>query len=288
MFVRICRGSLHIVVTVHYSLNDSLLRDTLMSEHNAFVMIVDDDAPFRSSIADYFRQHDFRVLEAASGEEALQVAQNGHIDVAIIDWLMPGINGLTLAATLRSLAPNLPIVMLTGRSDLDSQLEGFMYGIDDYWVKPFPLSLSIAKVQALLRRKESEVPTDELITLGTAVIDMRRRTITKNGQVHHMKDKEYGILRVLVAEQGAPVRRQSILARVWGYETLPITRTVDNYIVELRRKIEDDPRNPRYITTVSGLGYRLVREAPIVSSHEQELSPREEAKTVKPRRGVRV
>lgn len=231
-----------------------------MQDRNAFVMVVDDDDRFRASISDYYRQYDYRVLEAASGEEALQIVQNGHVDIAIIDWMMPGINGLTLAATLRSMAPNMPIVMLTGKSDLDSQLEGFMYGIDDYWVKPFPLSLSIAKVQALLRRRDSEHPTDEVFSLGNATIDMRKRSITKNGVVHQLKDKEYGILRVLVSEQGAPVRRQSILARVWGYESLPITRTVDNYIVELRRKIEDDPRDPKYIVTVSGLGYRLVRE----------------------------
>lgn len=231
-----------------------------MQDRNAFVLIVDDDELFRASISDYYRQYDYRVLEGSSGEEALQIVQNGHVDVAIIDWMMPGINGLTLAATLRSLAPNLPIVMLTGRADLDSQLEGFMYGIDDYWVKPFPLSLSIAKVQALLRRRDAESSPDEVFSLGTATIDMRKRSITKDGKVYQLKDKEFGILRVLVSEQGAPVRRQSILARVWGYETLPITRTVDNYIVDLRRKIEDDPRDPKYIVTVSGLGYRLIRE----------------------------
>ncbi len=253
-----------------------------MQDRNAFVLIVDDDELFRASISDYYRQYDYRVLEAGSGEEALHIVQNGHVDVAIIDWMMPGINGLTLATTLRSLSPNLPIVMLTGRADLDSQLEGFMYGIDDYWVKPFPMSLSIAKVQALLRRRDAEASPDDVFNLGTATIDMRKRAITKNGVVFQLKDKEFGILRVLVSEQGAPVRRQSILARVWGYETLPITRTVDNYIVELRRKIEDDPRDPKYIVTVSGLGYRLIREV----GQEHHHGGGQSLPVVKPRRSV--
>ncbi|MBU3740812.1 MAG: response regulator transcription factor [Candidatus Kapabacteria bacterium] len=237
---------------------DNLHRPT---ERDYTLLIIEDDERMRRSYADYFRHHGHRVIEAGSAEEAAEVADISHFDLAIVDWSLPGTDGVAFCTRLRAQRPDVPIVLLTGRADLDSQLEGYTYGVDDYWTKPFPLSLALVKVQALLRRHNHESIPNDRISFGDVVVDLHTRTVQRDGQHIELSDKEFGILRALLAEKGAPVRRQALLARVWGYESLPVTRTVDNYIVALRRKIEDDPAHPKYVLTVNGIGYRLHRDA---------------------------
>lgn len=230
------------------------------SERDYTILLVEDDERMRRSYADYFRHHGHRVIEAGSAEEASEITVGSYYDLAIVDWSLPGIDGVTFCTKLRGMRQDLPIVLLTGRADLDSQLEGFTYGVDDYWPKPFPLSLALVKIQALLRRhQQNSVPNDR-IAFGDVIVDLHTRTVHRGEHVVELSDKEFGILRALLAEKGAPVRRQALLARVWGYESLPVTRTVDNYIVALRRKIEDDPTHPKYVLTVNGIGYRLHRD----------------------------
>jgi len=231
------------------------------SERDYTVLLIEDDVRMRRSYADYFRHHGHRVLEAGSAEEAAEITESNHFDLAIVDWSLPGVDGVTFCTKLRSLRPDLPIVLLTGRADLDSQLEGYTYGVDDYWPKPFPLSLALVKIQALLRRHLQRAEPNDRIVLGDVVVDLHTRTVQRGDHIVELSEKEFGILRALLAEKGAPVRRQALLARVWGYESLPVTRTVDNYIVALRRKIEDDPTHPKYVLTVNGIGYRLHRES---------------------------
>ena len=225
------------------------------------IVLVDDDERFRRSFVDYFRRHGLTVLEAGTVEEAESIIAERVVAMAIVDWKLPGTDGITLCTRLRLNYPQLPLILLTARADLDSQLEGFTYGIDDYWPKPYPLSLAAAKARSILRRALVHSTSEDPFMLGNVTIDLRRRVIIRNNNVYAMKDKEYGILRVLAMEDGAPVRRETLLSRVWGYDALPVTRTVDNYIVSLRRKIEEDVRSPRYLLTVGGVGYRLNKDS---------------------------
>ncbi len=228
-----------------------------MVDRSLSILLVDDDERFRRSFMEYFRKHGLKIVEVGSSEEAEKLIAQSHIDLAIIDWTLPGTDGVELCSKLRTLYPEMPLVILTGRADLDSQLEGFTYGADDYWTKPFPMSLALAKVQAMLRKHNALTLRSDRIRMGDVEVDFRTRLVYRKGQRVDLSEKEYGILRTLALEDGAPVRRETLLARVWGYDSVPVTRTVDNYIVALRRKLEDDPARPQYLVTVGGIGYRL-------------------------------
>lgn len=231
-----------------------------MNERGMLILLVDDDQRYCRSFCEYFKKHGFKVIDAGSAEEAEKIIDTTHIDLAIIDWTLPGTDGVQLCSKLRTLHPEMPLVLLTGRADLDSQLEAYTYGADDYWTKPFPMSLAVAKVHAMLRKHVALTLHADRIRMGDVEVDFRTRTVHRNGQQVDLSEKEYGILRTLALEEGAPVRRETLLARVWGYEEVPVTRTVDNYIVALRRKLENDPARPRYLVTVGGIGYRLISD----------------------------
>ncbi|MEN9796142.1 MAG: hypothetical protein RLZZ150_1119 [Bacteroidota bacterium] len=228
-----------------------------MDERGMSIMLVDDDERYRRSFSEYFRKHGLKIVEVGSAEEAEKVVSHSHVDLAIIDWTLPDTDGVQLCSKLRTLYPEMPLVILTGRVDLDSQLEGYTYGADDYWTKPFPMSLALAKAQAMLRKHTALTLRADRIRMGDIEVDFRTRLVHKNGKRVDLSEKEYGILRTLALEDGAPVRRETLLARVWGYDSVPVTRTVDNYIVALRRKLEIDPARPQYLVTVGGIGYRL-------------------------------
>lgn len=228
-----------------------------MVDRSLSILLVDDDERFSRSFMEYFRKHGLKMVEVGSSEEAEKLIAQSHIDLAIIDWKLPGADGVELCSKLRTLYPEMPLVILTGRADLDSQLEGYTYGADDYWTKPFPMSLALAKVQAMLRKHNALTLRSDRIRMGDVEVDFRTRLVYRKGQRVDLSEKEYGILRTLALENGAPVRRETLLTRVWGYDSVPVTRTVDNYIVALRRKLEEDPARPQYLVTVGGIGYRL-------------------------------
>ncbi|MEY3385495.1 MAG: hypothetical protein RIR53_306 [Bacteroidota bacterium] len=224
------------------------------------VLLIENDDRLRRSFLEYFRRHGLSIVEAVDIDDADAVLSNTQVGMAIVDGDLPGADGASSCGRLRSANPMLPIVLMTHRVDLDSQLKGFTYGIDDYWQKPFPLSLAVAKSRALLRRISVQPASHDPFCLGSTLVDMHKRVIVRQGNVIPLKSKEYGILLTLIEAEGGPVRRDALLASVWGYRSTPVTRSVDNYIVSLRQKIEDDPRNPRYLITVGRVGYRLNRD----------------------------
>lgn len=230
-----------------------------MPFRNLPILLVDSDDRFRRTIVDYFRHHGFLIIEVASIDEADTIIRERSIDMVILDWNLPGSDGVSFCSRLRSQFPQIPIVIMTDRSDLDAQLEAYMYEVDDYWPKPYPMSLAVAKTRSILRRIKTLSTSDDPFVLGDVTIDLRKRVIIRNGEATLLGDKEYGILRALALEDGAPVRRETLLARVWGFDSLPVSRTIDNYIVALRRKIEEDPSQPQFLLTVGGIGYRLLR-----------------------------
>lgn len=224
------------------------------------ILLVDDDARFRRAFVDYFRSHGLAVLEADSAESAMALMESRQVTMVVADWKESVIDGAVFITRLRALHPMMPLVMQSARADIESQLNAYSSGADDYWVKPFPLSLAVAKSQALLRRSIMRTTSGEPLRLGETIVDLRTRTVVRDGITTALKEKEFGILRHLALQDGAPIQREHLLGLVWGYETMPVTRTIDNYIVSLRRKIEQDPANPRYLLTIPGVGYRLNRD----------------------------
>ena len=230
------------------------------------ILIVDDDLSMRMLLAEYFRRLGFEVEEKESAEEALEHAVSGRFDCFIFDVSMPGMSGLELLRRVRDRGVETPAMFLTAHDAVDDKVAGFQAGADDYLAKPFsPRELEV-RVEALLRRagKWSAKADDERkdrIEVGELVIDKRRHEVTVGGSRVDLTPLEFHILERLASEPGRAWSRNDLLDEVWSTEYEGYQRNVDPHINRLRRKIEPDPKNPQYVLTVRGVGYKL-NEAP--------------------------
>jgi DNA-binding response OmpR family regulator len=223
----------------------------------ARVLLVEDDASQRAPIRDYLNFIGYQTLEAADAEQALKLARDQLIDLIIADWLLPDLPGTELCGKVRQLGFKGPIALLTCKSDLESQVGGLTSGADDYLIKPVPLSLLKARVEALLRRYRHQELTEPKVRLGSVVFDREKSLLIGKDKTCQLGVKEAGILGLLVLAKDAPVNRDRILASVWRYDYLPKTRSVDNYVLSLRRKLEQCSRGSLRILTRRGHGYTL-------------------------------
>jgi DNA-binding response OmpR family regulator len=226
------------------------------------ILIVDDDTSMRLLLAGYFRRLGYEVEEKESAEDAIQPAQSGNYDCFIFDVQMPGMNGIELLRKLRERHVLTPTLFLTAQDKLDDKVAGFEAGADDYLAKPFePRELEL-RVEALLRRPVREVESHDAdaqqrIEIGSLVIDKRRHEVTLEGAPVELTPLEFQILERLASEPGRAWSRNDLLDEVWSTEYEGYQRNVDPHINRLRQKIEIDPKNPRYVLTVRGVGYKL-------------------------------
>jgi len=219
----------------------------------------------RLLLAGYFRRLGYEVEEKESGAEALQPALTGNFDCFIFDVTMPEMTGLELLRKLRERRIQTPTLFLTAQDTLDDKVAGFQAGADDYLAKPFePRELEL-RVEALLRRpaRAIELPEGEAqqaaqrIEIGSLVIDKRRHEVTLDGALVELTPLEFQILERLASEPGRAWSRNDLLDEVWSTEYEGYQRNIDPHINRLRQKIEIDPKNPRYVLTVRGVGYKL-------------------------------
>ena len=226
-------------------------------------MIVDDDADMRTLLAEYFRRLGFEVTEKESGPSALQAATATRFDCFIFDVAMPEMTGIELLKKLRERDVTTPTLFLTAHDLLDDRVAGFEAGADDYLAKPFSPRELEYRVEALLRRGGAAPPeTDgERIEVGDLVIDKRRHEVIRNGFRVDLTPLEFQILELLASEPGRAWSRNALLDRVWSTDYEGYQRNIDPHINRLRKKLETDPKNPRYVLTVRGVGYKL-NEAP--------------------------
>ena len=221
------------------------------------LLIIEDEAPMRTALADLLASEGYRVLAAADGESGLRRALDEKPDLILLDIMMPKLDGFTLCAELRRLGHTMPILMLTAKGQIDDRVTGLDAGADDYLVKPFSSEELLARVRALLRRVERKSKAPAKLKLGEIEIDLARQTAIRGKKQIHLTAKEFSMLRLLAEAEGEPVTREKFLDVVWGYAAFPTTRTVDNHIASLRAKIEKNPDDPRWLMTVHGVGYRL-------------------------------
>jgi len=219
----------------------------------ARILIVEDEAPMRTALADTLADAGYRVLTAADGDEGLQRALDESPDLLLLDVMMPGRSGFSVCKELRSTGNASPVLMLTAKGQVEDRVTGLDVGADDYLVKPFSTRELLARVRALLRRSNPESESAiESLQLGDALIDFKKQTAKRAGEDLAMTAKEFAVLRLLAARPGEPVTRDEFLDHVWGYAAYPTTRTVDNHIAMLRSKFGKDA-----IETLHGVGYRL-------------------------------
>ncbi len=227
------------------------------------ILIVEDDATLLDTLEYNLTAEGYRVLTAIDGRDAIQVARDEKPDLVLLDVMLPGLDGLEVCRILRR-EMNVPILMLTARTDEVDRVVGLEMGADDYLTKPFSMRELLARVKALLRRvrlireemvAEQEEAGSELLRFGDLSIDPDRREVLWRGKVLHLKPKEYELLAFLARHRGMPLTRDLLLERVWGWDYGGGSRTVDVHVRWLREKIEADPANPERIVTVRGVGY---------------------------------
>jgi len=227
------------------------------------LLIVEDETPIRVGLADVFVYHGYEVETAQEGKEGMEKALSGTFDLILLDIMLPGVDGFEICNRVREQDPEQPIIMLTAKGADEDIVRGLSLGADDYVAKPFSVAQLVLRVQAVLRRSRIGVDEATHIRLGADVqVDIRNLSGSRNGEPLSFTRREVAILQYLHANSERPVPRNELLAKVWGYgRTLGIeTRTVDIHVAKLRRKIEPDPAQPRYLMTVRGAGYRLILE----------------------------
>jgi DNA-binding response OmpR family regulator len=223
------------------------------------ILVVDDEPTLQATLKFNLEREGHTVLVASDGEAALTLARERRPDLIILDLLLPSMGGFEVCRALRK-DSDVPIIILTAKSDEVDKVVGLELGADDYITKPFGMRELLARIAAQLRRStQSRRPaSDEVLTAGNLRIDLGRWEITKDGEVVPLKPKEFDLLRLLVQNRGQTLSRSQLLLRVWKYDDVVDTRTVDVHVGRLRKLIEEDPNDPVRIITIRGIGYRFV------------------------------
>ena len=222
------------------------------------VLVLEDESSIRSFIVINLRRAGYEVIEAGTGEEALEMLQqHSDIRVALLDVMLPGIDGFEVCRRIRATNSRIGIIMLTARTQEMDKVTGLMTGADDYVTKPFSPAELTARIDALYRRTGGGDPVDTgEISQPPFLLNTRNRTLEKNGQRVKLTQVEYSIIKLFMDNPGKALSREEILDSVWGRDYFGELKIVDVNIRRLRIKIEDDPTNPAYITTVWGYGYK--------------------------------
>ena len=221
------------------------------------VLIVEDDASLVLGLTSALGGEGFETRVARTGPEGLRLALEEFPDLILLDLMLPGMSGLEICKRIRDAGLRPKIIILTSRSEEDDRVFGLELGADDYVTKPFSVRELIARVRAHLRREDA--PADpglpDRVRFDQVVVDFKRREVFQDGNLQAVTNREFRLLEYLVRHPGEVLSRDRLLEDAWGYEASLTTRTVDNHILRLRKHIEPDPENPRYIKTVRGAGY---------------------------------
>lgn len=227
----------------------------------ARIIVVDDESHLADGIRENLSAEGYETEVAYDGAAGLTAVQNGGFDLAIIDVMMPHMDGLELCASMRRAGIQTPVMFLTVKGAPEDRVKGFEAGGDDYLAKPFHLKELLLRVAAILKRSRWYEDSKDALEFGGNQIDFRTyRARAWDGSEHELTHKEAMIVQALAEKQSEIVTREEILDRVWGYEVFPSSRTIDNFIVRIRKRFERDPEQPAHFHTVRGVGYRFTKE----------------------------
>lgn len=221
------------------------------------ILIVEDEPEMARGLKDILEFEGYNVATAASGKEGLQSVVREAPDCIILDVMLPDVSGCQVCEQIRRKKINTPIIMLTAKAQDYDKIRGLKVGADDYLTKPFSVGELLARVMALLRRSSLYAQDVDVIQVGSSRVDVKHFAVQRGTKEHSLSHYEVELLKLLYANVNQPVTRDEILDKVWGTENYPTNRTVDNFIVKLRKKIEEDYRNPKHILTIYGVGYKL-------------------------------
>lgn len=224
------------------------------------ILLVEDDPKMQIGLKDNLSLDGYEVDVAGDGEEGLQKIVAEKYDLVILDVMLPRLSGFDVLKKTREKGISMPVIMLTAKGEEIDKVLGLELGADDYITKPFSLRELLARVKAVLRRQETAATNKPIgkVTIGNLEVDFAAYSAFRKGKEVEMTPKEFEILKYLWEHANLTVSRDDLLTNVWGYEESITTRTVDNFMLKLRQKIESNPANPRHIITIHGVGYKLV------------------------------
>ena len=222
------------------------------------ILIVEDQADLAKGLEVNLKKEGYSVLKAATGEDGLKLAIQESPQLIILDIMLPGISGLDVCRELRSRSIDTAIIMLTAKSDEVDRVVGLELGADDYITKPFSLRELLARVRVRLRRLPLQKEQLSKYRFGNVEVDFDKYIAKVRGKAVDLTQREFEILRYMIRNRGDVISRDRLLDEVWGYQDYPTTRTVDTHILKLRKKIEEDPANPKYIISIYGGGYKFL------------------------------
>lgn len=244
-----------------------------MSHSPIRVLLVDDDPAIRRALRTSLNELGFETSEASRGEDALHMVRTQTFDVVLLDLQMPGIGGMQTLIRLRMLVPRLPILMVTVQDAEEQKVEALECGADDYVTKPFSMRECVARIRSTVRRAQTpQKPEDAPLEIGDIQVFPVKRVVHKSGRAIHLTRKEYDILHHLMTNAGRAVTYGKLLGSVWGNEYRSEVDYLRTFIRQLRKKIEDDPSNPRYLLTDPYVGYRFA-EYPAIGVTRHGRSP---------------
>jgi DNA-binding response OmpR family regulator len=222
------------------------------------ILIVEDEPDIARGLRDALEFEQFEVATTGHGREGVKHVRERGVDLVILDLMLPDINGFSVCEEIRKIQPVVPIIMLTARSQEVDKIRGLEVGADDYVTKPFSIGELVARINAMFRRLYRAATPEDVIRIGEVVIYPRRHELVRNKRTVPLSFYEVEIVRLLHERAGQPVSREEILEKIWGVSAHSTTRSVDNFVVKLRKKIEDNASKPRHIVTIYGTGYKLV------------------------------
>jgi DNA-binding response OmpR family regulator len=222
------------------------------------ILIIEDEPDIVRGLRDALEFEGFEVLASGEGREGVRLAREKAPDCVILDLMLPDANGYAVCEELRAHNAVVPIIMLTARSQESDKIRGLEVGADDYVTKPFSIGELIARIKAIFRRLNRLSNHDEVVKIGPWEVNVKKHTVARGRKVEPLTFYEVELLKLLNERAEQPVSRDEILDKIWGIQAYPTNRTVDNFIVKLRRKLEEDHKRPKHILTVYGYGYKLV------------------------------
>ena len=221
------------------------------------ILIIEDDVSILRGLKDNLEYEGYKVITETDGEKGLKLAFEKKTDLILLDIMLPGMNGYEICRKMKKEKPGLPIIMITARGSEMDKVSGLDIGADDYVTKPFSIPELMARVRAIFRRVAQAYNIPKQYSFGKVKLDFTKYQAFLNNQEIKLSSKEFAILEYFIKHEGEAVHRHDFLNEVWGYEATPTTRTVDNFILDLRKKLEDNPSKPKHIVSIRGIGYKF-------------------------------
>jgi len=222
------------------------------------ILVVEDDLSILMGLEENLKLEDYEVITASNGHDGLKFASEKEIDLLLLDIMLPGINGYEICRKIKKEKPDLPVIMLTARSSEMDKVSGLDYGADDYITKPFSIPELLARIRAALRRSGKKRGSMEQYSYENVKLDFKNFQAFFNDQEIKLSTREFALMEYFIRHEGEAIHRDELLDEVWGYDVMPTTRTVDNFVLDLRKKLEENPAKPKHIISVRGIGYKFI------------------------------